>query len=141
MFKLSIFEALLFQWVANKNSVCVSKRVAASDNSAAHFVCLVNVFGQDYSLLLARSSANSSDAFDDQVCLRQSASLVKATDVNFASEGNSKRFGTKDLLLNKLDDTVVDSHAELHRELWGHNVGNNQDASEHDLVARSVWVQ
>ena len=115
--------------------------MAASNNRAAHFVCLVDVLRQDYALLLAWSSAYSSDAFDDQVCLRKGACLVKATDVNFASEGNPKRFGTKDLLLDKLDDTVVYSHAELHRELWGHNVGNNQDASEHNLVARSVWVE
>jgi hypothetical protein len=44
------------------------------------------------------------------------------------------------LLLDKLNNRVVNSHRELHRQFRWNHVGYDKNAPKHDLVATSVWV-
>ena len=70
----------------------------------------------------------------------QRTSLIKTANVDFASKWDSVRFCAKDLLLDQLNDRIVHSHRELHGELRWHNVCDNQNTAEHNLIPASIWV-
>lgn len=48
------------------------------------------------------------DTLNDQIGLSQRACLIKAADVDFASEGNAPWLCAENLRLHKLDNRVVD---------------------------------
>lgn len=115
--------------------------MAASDDCRAKTISLKEIHGVDNPLPLVVGLSDARDTLNDQISLRQRSSLIKATDVNLASERNPEGFGTEELLLHQLNNAVVDSHAQLHRQLRRNNVGDNQDATKHDLVTRAIGIR
>lgn len=85
--------------------------------------------------------ANTRESFNYEVCLCQSSCFVEAANIDLTCKWNSERLCTKDLLLNQVDDWVVNSDRKLHGKLWRHNIRNNEHATQHNLVSRSVRIQ
>ena len=85
-------------------------------------------------LILLWRHAYARYALNDQVILSQCASFIEAANVDLACERDSPWLCAENLLLNQLDNRVVDGDGKLHGELGRHYIGDNQDASEHNLI-------
>ena len=70
----------------------------------------------------------------------QSTCFVKTANVDFASKWDSVRLCAKDLFLDQLNDRIVDGHRELHGELRWHNIRDNQNTTEHNLISASIRI-
>ena len=90
--------------------------------------------------VLLRLVADSKDSFYFEISLGKSTCLVKTANVDFTSKWYSVRLCAKDLFLDQLNNRIVDSHRELHRELRWHNIRDNQNTTEHNLISASIRV-
>ena len=93
-----------------------------------------------YYFVLLRLVSNSKDSFNFEISLGQSACFIKTANVNFASKWDSVGLCAKDLFLDQLNDGIVDGHRELHRELRRHNICDDQDTAEHNLISASIRI-
>lgn len=72
--------------------------------------------------------------------MSQRSGLVETANINLSCERDSKWLCAKNLFLNQLDDTVVDSHRKLHREFWRDYVSDNNNASQYYFIAGPVYI-
>ena len=93
-----------------------------------------------HDFVLLRLVSNSKYSFNFEISLGQSSCFVKTANVDFASKWDSVRLCAKDLFLDQLNDRIVDGHRELHRELRWHNIRDNQNTTEHNLISASIRI-
>ena len=93
-----------------------------------------------HDFVLLRLVSDSKDSFNFEISLSQSTRFIKTANVNFASKRDSVGFCAKDLFLDQLNYRIVDGHRELHRKLRWHNICDNQDATQHNLISASIRV-
>jgi hypothetical protein len=60
--------------------------------------------------LIFGSVFDTGQAFDHEIVLSQSSSLVEAANVDLAGKWDPEGLSAEDLLLDQLDDAVVDGH-------------------------------
>ena len=113
--------------------------MSTSYDEASVFVLSKYTIELHYFVLL-RLVSNSKDSFYFEISLSQSACFIKTAYVDLASKWDSVGLCAKDLFLDQLNDRIVDGHRELHRKLRWHNICDNQDATEHNLISASIRV-
>ena len=138
------FESSLFHWLANDVTLFKFDESVRSGKSQSRVKASVvdadklglGAIGFTGDVLLAERQA--SDTLNVEILASQSTGLVKASNIHTSCIGDSERLCAEDGVLAECGQTSVDSQAQLHRQLWGHDGGNDKNTVEKQLRALAV---